>query len=199
MGVLLGSLLLAPAWAAAGSYRFFMEGLGHPLAAPSHLLALVALSVLLAQQVWQPSKIPQLMVLVQGGLTLVLVLASTLWYRPRPPVELFLLGLALVMGVLAILRLSLPAGLLQLFALLVMVTIGLDSAAPRLPGLRGTGIQLYLLGTWCGVMLIWLAALLLSRLLRQLLDGLPLRILGSWITAATLIVMTLQLANLFRA
>ncbi|HPE60243.1 MAG: hypothetical protein KDI15_06575 [Thiothrix sp.] len=196
--VFLSALIPSPVWAAGRGYRFFTEGLGHPLAVPAHLLVLIALGILLAQPVWQQAVLKRLGVLVSGSLMLVLALESTLWHQWRPAFELMLLGLALVMGMLAVLRLGLPDGLLQLLALLTLATIGLDSAAPRLPGLRGATVQFYLLGVWCSVMLIWLAALLPSLLLRRLLDGLPLRILGAWVTAAAMMVMALQLVNLFR-
>lgn len=101
---------------------FFWQGLVHPLLMPAHLIVLIALGLLAGQQGGQQLKgvLPVFMATVFGGVGLTLLQA---W---RLDFESWLLVLALIMGVLIILRLQLSVWLLVVLAIPAALLVGLD-------------------------------------------------------------------------
>ncbi len=169
--------------------EFFIQGVLHPLLMPAHLLLLLALGLLVGQQGVGALK-PLCAVLL---LSVLLACVSTLHWRLRLDLEVALLVCAMVTGVLAVLRLELPRWPLILLGILAGVLVGLDSAAPRIPGLRGHKIHMLLAGTVLSSTLIMLICALLALMLRHLLEGIVIRVLGAWIAAGAILVLALYL------
>lgn len=170
---------------------FFWQGLVHPLLMPSHLIVLIALGLLAGQQGWAHVKtvVPLFVLAVFCGVGLTLVLTLRLEF------DLWLLVMALVTGALIILRLELPVWLLWVLVIAAAVVIGLDSAAPRVPGLRGVKVQAFLAGTALSASSVVIISSLTGLALRNVLEGIPVRVLGAWITAGALLVLALKLTN----
>jgi urease accessory protein len=170
---------------------FFWQGLVHPLLMPAHLIVLIALGLLAGQQGGAQLKgvLPVFMATVFGGVGLTLLQA---W---RLDFESWLLVLALIMGVLIILRLQLSVWLLVVLAIPAALLVGLDSAAPRIPGLRGVKVYALLAGSALSASLVVIVSSLPGLLLRQVLEGIPVRVLGAWITAGAALVLALKISN----
>ncbi len=171
--------------------NFFWEGLLHPWGMPSHLMLLIALGLLAGQQgighVKATTPLFLLAVFCSVGLTLLVTL--------RLEFDLWLLMMALVTGLLIVLRLRLPVWLLMVLAVVTALVVGLDSAAPRIPGLRGIKVQALLAGTALSASLAVIVSSLAGLALRNVLEGIPVRVLGAWITAGALLVLALKLTN----
>lgn len=173
--------------------EFFVQGLWHPLLMPAHLVVLIALGLLAGQQGTPHLKT----VLIGLFAALVTGTSLTLVTRFKLEYELILLVLAMVAGVLVVLRLNLPRWPLLVLAILAGLCIGLESAAPRIPGLRGTKVYALLAGTVLSSSVLALLVGLVSSLLRHWLEGIALRVLGAWITAGALLVLALNLNKSF--
>lgn len=171
--------------------NFFIEGVLHPLFMPAHLILLLALGLLAGQQGAAALKVTCAALFV----SVALACASTLQWRLRIDLEVALLVCAMVVGVLVVLRLELPRWLLVLLALLAGCLIGLDSAAPRIPGLRGHKVHVLLAGTVLSASAVTFICALLALMVRNLLEGVVIRVLGAWITAGAILVLTLNLVR----
>lgn len=171
--------------------EFFWQGLLHPFAMPAHLMVLVALGLLAGQQgrAHVKSAVPVFLVAVCCGVGLTLLMKLSLDF------ELWLLVTALVSGTLIVLRPGLPVWWLVVLAVLSALLVGLDSAAPRIPGLRGIKVQALLAGTALSAGLVVIVSSLTGLAVRRVLEGIPVRVLGAWITAGALLVLTLKMTN----
>ena len=180
-------LLLAPGPVFAHSpipgIGSFYNGLLHPLLVPAHLLVLLALGLLLSQRglgtmrLAIPAFVPAL-------------LAGLAWSFAPPSWagEMVLLALAGLCGVLVLLQAPLPRFAAVLLSGLIGVLLGLDSAAdPTFGAPLGT-----LAGTACGAILGLLYIAGLSERLQRPWHAIGRRILGSWICASALLVLTLS-------
>lgn len=170
---------------------FFVQGLMHPLLMPGHLMVLVALGLLAGQQGQQAMKtvLPLFVLMVFCGVGL------TLLFRLRVDFEAWLLMLALLMGLLIVVRLHLSVWLVMALAVATALLVGLDSAAPRVPGLRGLKVQALLGGTALSAALVVIGSSLLGLAVRNVLEGIPVRVLGAWITAGAVLVLTLGMTR----
>ncbi len=181
-------LLLLPAVALAHSpikgLNNFYNGFLHPLFVPAHLLSLLALGLLFGQQGPRPHT-PAIL----GFLTAsVLGLLGTLFIEPIA-VETVLLGGAGLLGLLIAAKRVVPVYLSALLGVLLGIAIGLDSAMVELSGnerlasLLGSGIGIYLL-------LLYPMALA-DHFNKRPWQRIAIRVLGSWIAASALLVLTL--------
>jgi hypothetical protein len=102
-----------------------------------------------------------------------------------------LLTLAGVTGILLALRLELPLWLGAVLTGVGGVLIGMGSAPLMIPGLNALKIYTELAGTAVSTSVTLLALALLASLLRTLLNGIVLRVLGSWVAASALMVLAL--------
>lgn len=170
---------------------FFLLGLGHPLQAPAHVLLLLGLGLLLGQQGRLHLRLGGLLFVlaVVTGLGLNGLLAGMAGY------SLVLLGLALLAGVLLAVRPALPVGVMVVLAVAGGVAIGLDSAPTLIPGIKAVKVYTALAGTAVSASLAVVLTGMLALGLRSLLDGLVLRVLGSWVAASALMVLALMLAS----
>ena len=170
---------------------FFLQGVMHPLVMPAHLILLIALGLLAGQQ--------SVRAVTAGCITLVLSLAAacmaTVQFRLSLEPEVALLLSAVVAGGLVALRLSLPTWPILLLALIAGLLIGLDSSAPRIPGLRGDKVHALLAGTVLSASITALVCALFALMVRNLLEGIVLRVLGAWITAGALLVLALYVVR----
>lgn len=166
-----------------------MKGLYHPMMVPAHLIALFALGLLLGQQGWRVCRT----ILPAFVLTLGAALIMTRYESANWNAELILLPLAAITGILVIFKWNLATVIPLLIAMIAAIVIGMDSSVPRIPGLQSAKIYAHLAGSgvFASALLIIIGSIAL--LLRNLLDGVILRILGAWSTAGAILVVTLLL------
>lgn len=170
---------------------FFWQGCLHPLSVPGHLLVLLALGLLLGQQ----DKFSLRSSLGLFVLSLVLALVLTPLLPPLQYNEFILLLLAFILSLLVIIKLPLPLGLVLCLSVSTALLLGLDSRAPRLPGLAVSKLYLHALGTSLSANLILTLLASLSFYLNKLLAGIAVRIIGAWIAASSLMVLALLIQH----
>ncbi len=161
----------------------FYNGLLHPVLVPAHLLALVAIGLLIGQHAPRDSRVavPAFAVAVAFGLAL----ASP----PALAIQWPILAIALVAGLVVALG---RAGRLVscLLAVAAALAVSIDSKPDALPGdhawlaLGGTGMGVALVVIYCGGLAAWL-----DRPWQRI----AVRALGSWIAASAILVLTLGL------
>jgi urease accessory protein len=174
---------------------WFLEGFQHPLETPSHLILLVALGVLLGQQAG--SYLIRNLLLFCGAVIIGFVTNN---YLPlRWDNELILLLLSLLVSLLVVVRLNSQLPPVQiLVSLLAMgcgMMLGIDSSPVVIPGLGADTFYNWLLGAATGLFITTLMMALMSALLRHVVHGIILRVLGSWIATSALFVLTLLIAK----
>ena len=186
--LVVGCCLSGTAWAIGGvNTSFFMKGLYHPMMIPAHLIALFSLGLLLGQQGWQTQRV----VIPPFALVIASALIMTRYQVAPWNAELVLLPVAAITGVLVILKLNLTAWICLIIAVIAAAVIGMDSTVPRIPGLQPAKIYAHLTGSglFATGLLVIISGIALA--LRNLLDGVILRILGAWSTAGAVLVVTL--------
>ncbi|MBF0471628.1 MAG: hypothetical protein HQL48_09675 [Gammaproteobacteria bacterium] len=170
--------------------QFFLLGFWHFLQAPAHIVVLFGLGVLIGQQGRYGLRVGLLsfVMTVIGGLMMTQMVIIG-WKH-----DIVLLILALIIGALLALRLNLPSWSLILIAAVAGILIGIDSAPSLIPGMKSTLTYAALAGTALGTSLTVLLLALPSLLLRLPMNGIILRVLGSWVTASALMVLVLMFA-----
>lgn len=168
--------------------KFFLQGLSHFVQAPAHVIVLFGLGLLLGQQAWRGVRIglPLFLLAVTVGLLLTQVLS------PGAKHDVLLLIVAVVLGGLLAVRLELPAWTMSLLAAAAGVLIGADSAPSLIPGMKAMNIYAVLAGSAVGTSFAILLLALPALLMRELLNGIILRVLGSWVVASALMVLALM-------
>ncbi len=182
---------MVPATTFAAGTNFFVQGLSHPLTVPTQLVAIFSLGLLIGQQGWKhlTRVLPAFVVALAAGLVMTRYQSAS-WNS-----EMMLLPLAAIGGLLVMLKWQLPVGVTFTIAVITAVIVGMDSAVPVIPGLQVRKIYANLAGsglTICGILLL---ISLIATLLRNVLQGVPLRILGAWATAGAVLVLTLRLSR----
>ncbi|MCK5813341.1 MAG: hypothetical protein KAH03_03745 [Cocleimonas sp.] len=177
------------------SLTWFLEGFLHPLETPSHLILLVALGVLLGQHASAHfiRNILLFCVAVITGFTI------NNYFPLRWNNELILLFLALFVSLLTILRLNYRLLWVQFMIPLLSIAcgfmLGLDSSPIVIPGLGADTFYNWLLGATIGIYSAVILIAVISLLLRDLFQGIILRVLGSWISTSSLFVLTLLMVK----
>lgn len=190
--LLIGVSLPISAWAIGSpSTNFFMKGLYHPMMVPAHMIALFALGLLLGQQGWRTLRV----VLPAFIVVLIASLVMTRYQSAVWSAELVLLPLAAVTGLLIIFKWNLAVIVPLIIAVVAAVVIGMDSSVPRIPGLQTAKIYSHLAGSGVFASIALLIMSLIALALRNILDGVILRILGAWSTAGAVLVVTLLLVG----
>ena len=158
-------------------------GLLHPLAAPAHVLALLAIGLLIGQQRSRLLPLAAFLTGLAAGLSaLVFAVATT-------SAANVLLGAAALSGLLVVLARPLPAFVSAPLAAIVGIALGLDSPpaaisiAVAIAMLIGTGISASL-----AVAVVAVGTSYLARTWQQI----GVRILGSWIAASAILVLALR-------
>ncbi|MEI2298828.1 HupE/UreJ family protein [Ensifer sp. MJa1] len=165
----------------------FYNGMLHPLLVPAHLLALVAVGLLIGQHAPGAGRLslPAFMGAVAVALAVTALADPVL---PQWPI----LALALIAGLS--IAASWSGGLLLpiVLSLLAAILVGLDSAPD------GTGPQrawVALSGTAVGTTLIIIYCGGLSAWFHRPWQRIAVRAVGSWIAASALLVLTLDLMS----
>jgi urease accessory protein len=161
-------------------------GLLHPLAVPAHILALLAIGLLIGQQRTHLVPLVAFLAGLAAGLgALALAIATTSAVK-------VLLAAAAVSGLLVALARLLPALVSAPLAAVAGVALGLDSPpnaiaiATAVAMLIGTGI-----GAGLAVAIVAAATGCLTRAWQQI----GMRILGSWIAASAILVLALRFVS----
>jgi urease accessory protein len=175
----------------AFSSTWFIEGFLHPLETPSHLILLIGLGVLLGQQAGAHfiRHLSLFCIAVVAGFILNNY-ASLHWNN-----QFVLLLLALLVSLLVVLRLDCRSLWMQIilpsFAIGCGMMLGIDSSPIVIPGLGADTFYNWLFGAAIGLFITVIVIAVISLLLRHLLQGIILRVLGSWIATSALFVLTL--------
>ncbi len=163
----------------------FYNGLLHPAVVPAHAIVLVGLGLLLGQQgvahLWRA--LP-----VFAAALAVALLASG--QAAVPAAASWLLVAALACGLLLASAMHLPIAAGTVLALATAALVGLDSA----PDLVGAERLLTLAGTWLSASFAVLWFFALADVGRRPWQQVAVRVAGSWIAAASLMVLALGLA-----
>jgi urease accessory protein len=153
----------------------FAAGLTHPFIAVEHLLVLLGLGAVLGRQGVRGPVVGLLCGLIAGLAVTLLQLGGL-----QPAI----LILALVMG--AVLAAAIPVG--PTIRMALAITSGFLVGADT-DGAAGPPATIAFAGVTFGVLLIVLNAMALAQYGANRLNGVPLRVAGSWIAAATILVL----------
>jgi urease accessory protein len=165
----------------------FYNGVLHPVFVPAHLLLLSVLGLFIGQKGIEKNLL-SLATFAFGtffGLTLA-------WFSFDGEMEVFLLGSALILGLLVALEFKLTPTWLSLIAFFTGLAIGMDSTQETLAGrekvatLLGTGVGLYLLQLYP----MGLADYFNNKPWQRI----GIRVLGSWIAAIAFLVLALAIS-----
>ena len=183
-------LLLLPGIALAHSpikgLNHFYNGFLHPLFVPAHLLCLLALGLLFGQQgprEHTPSILAFLAATVFGWV-------GTLFFDPFAAETVLLAGAALL-GLLIAARRVVPVYLSAVLGAVLGVAIGLDSGLDELSGNQRLAS---LLGSGIGIYLLLLYPMALADYFgKRPWQQVAVRVMGSWIAASALLVLSLAI------
>ena len=165
----------------------FAGGLLHPLFVPAHVLAVMALSLLIVQQpMWTRIAMLSFIAGLTAGLGMM-----TLGVVPSLMNE-FVLACVLIAGVLVAVARPVPEVAGCAFAVLTGFCIALDSP-PEAISL--TEANLMLVGTGLSAAVLLIVAVEIARQLASGWARIAARILGSWIAASAILVLALRLAR----
>jgi urease accessory protein len=165
----------------------FGGGLLHPMFVPAHLLAILALGLLIGHQThWTWIALLSFALGLAAGLAVM-----TLGVAPRLTNEAVLFG-ALIAGLLIALARPVPEVFGCVLAVLIGFAVALDSPPEVLSVSEANRM---LIGTGVGAALLLIAAVPLARRLRPHWARYAARILGAWIAASAILVLALWLAG----
>lgn len=166
----------------------FYAGALHPFLAWEHLLLLIALGLLLGRQPRDPSRLPL------GGLAVALATGLALGAAGYgSETTTVILALTTIAGIAVALALPLPVAAAAMLATAggLMIGLGTDMPAPS-GGLRNANF-LPFAGVFVGVLLIALDTMALASVARRPPFPIAVRVAGSWITAAAVMLLALQI------
>ena len=166
---------------------WFIEGFWQPLQDPSQLILLVSLGLLSGQQ--GQHVITKNLALFAGSLGIGFILNH--FYTPIWNVERSLLISALSMSLLVTVQLQLPRVLLFLFNISSGIMLGWASTPISIPGFGNSIMYNWSSGVLISMTLLLAVVSYLSFLLRNLIHGIALRVIASWIATSALFVLTL--------
>jgi len=167
----------------------FYNGMLHPYLVPAHLLALLALGLMLGQYVPASSRyaLPAFVVALVCSVASVVVL-------PGSSMDMLLLVVALANGLLVAIAIA-PGTLIPVaLAVAAGAILGLSSPPDGVPSgqtwlaLSGTALGASLAVIYAGGVSAWLNSF-------QTWPRIALRVLGSWIAASAFLVLVLEIAK----
>ena len=179
----------ASAHTVASGVGYFFGGVLHPLTTPAHVLLLLGLGIYLGQQVPLKLKASLFVFVTVSALALGLTITGLVKTVPPP----LIISLALLAGVLVALEIPPAAWVSRGLFVLAALAVGLDSAVET-----GTGwvVVKTLLGTWTGLIIIVAdVAFYSSKFTKWQWQRVGLRVAGSWITAASLMILAFALRH----
>jgi urease accessory protein len=161
----------------------FFGGVLHPFTTPPHLLVLLGLGVVVGQHSPLNLKLP-LAVFIPVSAAALLLTTTGIVKTVYPPI---LISIALLLGALVALEKSPPAFVTGAVFAMAALAIGLDSGVET--G-SATVIAKTLLGTWLGLIFaVADIAFYVSFFTKQKWQKVGLRVAGSWITAASFMIL----------
>jgi hydrogenase/urease accessory protein HupE len=164
----------------------FFSGLLHPLVIPAHLLALLALGLLIGQQrAMLPPSMAFATALAAGLTAIALAIGET------AALDVLLAATALA-GILLALAKPLPTFLSTALAAVTGIALGLDSP-PEAISL--TAANATLVGTWLSACLVLALVAAAGRSLTRWWQCIGMRIVGSWLAASAILVLALRFAR----
>jgi hydrogenase/urease accessory protein HupE len=164
----------------------FFSGLLHPLTIPAHVLALLALGLLIGQQrAMLPPTLGFATALAAGLTGIALAIGET------AALDVLLAATALS-GVLLALARPLPTLLSTALAAVMGIASGLDSP-PEAISLAAANAML--VGTGLGVCLVLVLVAAAARCLTRWWQRIGMRIVGSWLAASAILVLALRFAR----
>lgn len=166
----------------------FWGGLLHPLFVPAHALAVLALGLLIGQQMPQWDRKAPLIYVTALAVGLGIL---TFGIVPRH-IELALLLLALGSGGLIALGRVLPEPAGIGLALVTGLTIGLDSP-PEVLSIREANFML--IGTGFGATILLILVVEIGSRLTRPWQRIGARVIGSWVAASAILVLALRLTS----
>jgi hydrogenase/urease accessory protein HupE len=186
------SLLLAPAAALAHSpikdIGAFYGGLLHPFFIPAHLLLLGALGLLLGQQEPAENKLPLL-----SFITCAVAGLAIAGHSSGGEFEAMQLLGAAVLGLLVAIRPAVPVYLRATGGAVAGLLVGVDSGQTDL---ASAALFASLVGTWLGMCVLLLCTMgAADYLTEKPWQKIGVRIIGSWITASAVLVLSLSFST----
>lgn len=170
----------------------FYAGLAHPFLAWEHLLLLLALGLIFGRQPRRPGRAP--LTGLALGLAAGLALGAAGVVSAAAPLAVLtaagLTGLALALAP------PLPIPALAAFATACGLAVGIDTGAPVPPEAGAIAAATPSAGVFVGVFLIVLNAIAIASLAHRPPWTIAVRIAGSWVAAAAVMVLALQLRRL---
>ena len=164
----------------------FIAGLMHPLSITAHVIALIGLGLMIGQQSRRRATLAALAIGLVGGLA---ALAAAVGETRAP---LVLMSGAALAGLAAASGWAVPSVLGAPLAFIVGVALGLDSP-PRAATIAAANAALA--GTAFAAFAAVAMIAVISGRMRQGWPRIGVRVLGSWIAASAILVVTLQLAR----
>lgn len=168
----------------------FYAGLSHPFLAWEHLILLIGLGLLVGQR-GRIAGHPPLAALTVGLVTGLILGTGTL----NSPFVVPILLLSILCGALLVLAWRAPTLVLAGLALVVGMSVGYDTGMPVAASPAFADIVMPYIGLTVGVMLAVLNSMALSSVADGFVARIGLRIAGSWIIAATAMVLALRLGD----
>ncbi len=165
----------------------FSGGLLHPLVEPTHLIAIVALGLLIGQR--GLAHMEAALVCFAIGSTLGLAAAGLAW---TVDAQTALLALAALAGIAVATSARLPSRVCGLIAVLLGIGIGLGS---RPESASGVSMVSALVGTGLGASLWLLVVVAVVNQLRRPWLLILVRVLGSWASASSILVLALWISG----
>ena len=166
----------------------FYNGMLHPVLVPAHLLLLIAVGLFLGQQGSKKVERP----LGVFGVSTILGLFMA-WFSIGSGLETIVLTLAATVGLLVAISPQMPSSGRTLIALLAGFSLGIDSAQEELFGkdrfvsLFGSGVAIYFL--------VFYPLAIADYLNKKSWQKIGIRIVGSWVAASSLLVLTLSFST----
>ena len=175
---------LAHAHSAVAGMNSFYAGLLHPLLTLPHMLVLLGLGLWLGQH--PPLRLKAPMLACATGCAAALLLTTRIAIPPSS--QTVVMAVALGCGMLVAASARLPVGLRAAVAAVAAIAVALDSGVDGAPTVLATALTL--LGTWISTTVLvaniaYYTALCPQRQWVQI----ALRIAGSWIAAASVLVL----------
>lgn len=170
---------------------FFYSGVLHPLRVAEQLMALLALAALIGQTGLIVSRLGLIGLLVGLVIGLPLLIYGTPMTARLS--ELVLLSMAACTGIVVASAVKLPARLLQVWSIVIATAVMTGSLQEGVPENR---FALATFGVFFGTVTFVVIVASWIDLLKQAPARIGVRVLGSWIAAAALMVLALSMRAL---
>lgn len=187
----LSTLIIPETLLAHGSFEGvggFLNGFLHPLVIPAHLLLLIAIGLFLGQQ--EPEVVESAFHILPVTIFVGLVIA---WFSIGTEMEILLLTLSLTVGLIIAIKPHIKSSISVAIVLLTSFFLGIDSPQEEL---FGTDKLLTLFGSGVAIYFLTLLFMALAEYFnKKEWQKIGVRIIGSWVAASSLLVLSLSLSE----